>query len=162
MAKQYINDFCSKLPSLDREGPLFRRNLGDAMGLEVLQRLTDGIVVMSTAVVSSLLLMHRKGVNEDDLVRSVNEIAWLLLQKGYKVNRVSENSGAVTVNSVVSFLSGVTKSRRNIFELAINGRDGLQKIFILSYYRNTLLHAFLPDAFLACALASFGEHMSTG
>ena len=125
-----------------------------------MQRLTGGIVVVSTAIVSSLLLMHRKGVSEDDLVRSVNEVTRLVLQKGYKVNRVSENSGAVTVNSAAKFLRGVTKSRRSIFELSTSGEDGLQNILMLSYYRNTLLHAFLPDAFLACALSSFGEHMS--
>jgi len=27
---------------------------------------------------------------------------------------------------------------------------------MLSYYRNTLAHAFLPDAFIGCALAAFG------
>lgn len=83
-----------------------------------------------------------------------------LLRKGCKVGGVSEHSGAVAVNNAVGFLSGVTKSKRSIFELTISAGDGLQKLLMLSYYRNTLLHAFLPDAFLACALASFGEHLS--
>lgn len=51
---------------------MFRRKLGEAAGLEIVQRLTNGIVVMSTAIVSSVLLMHRKGVSEDELVRVVN------------------------------------------------------------------------------------------
>lgn len=72
MARSFIDDFCSKLSSSDREGPLFRCKLGEAAGLEVVQRLTSGIVVMSTAIVSSVLLMHRKGVSEDELVRVVN------------------------------------------------------------------------------------------
>lgn len=91
----------------------------------------------------------------------MNEVSWLLLQKGHKINRLSENSGALTVSSVVKFLSGVSKSRRSIFELLASGKDGLQKVLMLSYYRNTLLHAFLPDAFLACALTSLDEYMNT-
>jgi glycerol-3-phosphate O-acyltransferase len=27
---------------------------------------------------------------------------------------------------------------------------------MLSYYRNTLTHAFLPEAFVGCAIAAFG------
>lgn len=84
------------------------------------------------------------------------------MQKGYKINRLSQNSGTVVVNSVVKFLSGVKKNRRNIFELSSAGEDGMHKILMLSYYRNTLLHAFLPDAFLACALTSFNQSMNPG
>lgn len=31
---------------------------------------------------------------------------------------------------------------------------------MLSYYRNTIAHAFLPEAFLGSAIVSFGEQMS--
>lgn len=30
---------------------------------------------------------------------------------------------------------------------------------MLSYYRNTIIHAFLPEAFLGCALTAFGEEL---
>jgi len=32
---------------------------------------------------------------------------------------------------------------------------------MLSYYRNTLTHAFLPEAFLGCVFAAFGEQITT-
>ena len=31
---------------------------------------------------------------------------------------------------------------------------------MLSYYRNTIAHAFLPEAFLGCAFMAFGEQLS--
>lgn len=34
-----------------------------------------------------------------------------------------------------------------------------QKILMLSYYRNTITHAFLPEAFLGCAFMAFGEQL---
>lgn len=112
---------------------------------------------MSTAIVSSILLMHRKGVNEDDLVVSVSEVARQLMRKGFKVDKLSENSALATINSTVGFLKGLAKSKRGVFELTVNDTDGLKNALMLSYYRNTLLQAFLPDAFLACALASFSR-----
>ena len=30
---------------------------------------------------------------------------------------------------------------------------------MLSYYRNTISHAFLPEAFLGCAFLAFGEQL---
>jgi glycerol-3-phosphate O-acyltransferase len=32
---------------------------------------------------------------------------------------------------------------------------------MLSYYRNTILHTFLPEAFVSCALAAFGDQLSS-
>jgi len=31
---------------------------------------------------------------------------------------------------------------------------------MLSYYRNSLTHAFLPEAFIGCTIAAFGESSS--
>jgi hypothetical protein len=43
-----------------------------SLGKEIVLRMTHGIVIMSTALVSSVLLMHRKGISEDSLIRFVN------------------------------------------------------------------------------------------
>lgn len=67
----------------------------------------------------------------------------------------------MAVNNAIGFLSGITsKTKKNIFELTISAGDEFQKILMLSYYRNTLSHAFMPEAFVGCALASFGEQLS--
>lgn len=49
-----------------------RRECVKVVGREIIRRLTHGVVVMSTALVSSVLLMHRKGISEDDLIKTVN------------------------------------------------------------------------------------------
>jgi len=51
--------------------------------------MTQGVVIMSTALVSSVLLMNRKGVSEEDLIKTVNEISKYVLKKGYKVGGVN-------------------------------------------------------------------------
>ena len=115
---------------------------------------------MSTALVSSVILMYRKGVSEDDLIKTVNEISKYALKKGYKVGGVNENSSAVAVRSAISYLEGIiTKTKKNIFELTIQAGSQFQKILMLAYYRNTLTHAFLPEAFVGCTIAAFGEQL---
>jgi glycerone phosphate O-acyltransferase/fatty acyl-CoA reductase len=144
------------------EGPNFRSLLLEKLSREIIHRMTTGIVIMSTAIVSSVLLMHRKGISEDLLIKMVNELAKYILHKGYKVGGVNENSSAVAVRNAIGFLSGIiTKTKKNIFELTISAGDEFQKILMLSYYRNTLTHAFLPEAFVGCAIASFGEQLNT-
>ena len=66
-----------------------RRECVKVVGREIIRRLTNGVVVMSTALVSSVLLMHRKGISEDDLIKTVNELAKYIIKKGHKVGGVN-------------------------------------------------------------------------
>lgn len=116
---------------------------------------------MSTAIVSSVLLMHRKGISEDQLIKTVTDITKYILKKGYRVGGVNQNSSAAAVRNTISYLNGITtKTKKNIFELTISAGDEFQKILMLSYYRNTLTHAFLPEAFIGCALSAFGDQLN--
>lgn len=100
---------------------------------------------MSTAIVSSVLLMHRKGIEEDALIKMVNEIVKYVLKKGYQVGGVNQNSSAVAVRNAINYLDGIIfKTKKNIFEFTISAGGEFQKILMLSYYRNTLTHVFLP------------------
>ena len=71
---------------------------------------------MSTAIVSSVLLMHRKGIEEESLIKMVNEVAKYLLKKGCQVGGVSSNSSAVAIRNAITYLEGViTKTKKNVF-----------------------------------------------
>lgn len=71
MARQFIEGF-QKTPEGKSQGPEFRKGLLGQLGKEIVLRMTHGTVIMSTALVSSVLLMYRKGISEDELVRFVN------------------------------------------------------------------------------------------
>ena len=67
----------------------------------------------------------------------------------------------MAVRNAIGHLSGITtKTKKNIFELTIRAGDEFNKILMLAYYRNTLTHCFLPEAFMGCVVASFGEQLS--
>ena len=126
-----------------------------------MHKLTEKLVIMSTGVISAVLLMHRKGVTEDILLKTVNWLTKYILRKGYKIGGINENSAALTFRNSMNYLSEVIKRTKNsIFELQISAEYSFQKILMLSYYRNTIIHAFLPEAFIGCVAASFGSEMA--
>ena len=89
--------------------------------------------------------MNRRGITEDNLIKSVNWIAKYILKKGYKIGGINENSSAIAVRNAISHLEQITtKTKKNIFELQIGAGEDFQKILMLSYYRNTIMHTFLP------------------
>ena len=66
-----------------------RKKCVKSVGVEIINRMTKGVVIMSTALVSSVLLMHRKGISEEDLIKTVNELAKYILKKGHRVGGVN-------------------------------------------------------------------------
>lgn len=61
MARQFIEDF-KALSHLKSEAEL-QRELTINLGREIIRRMVDGTVAMSTVLVSSVLLMHRQGIS---------------------------------------------------------------------------------------------------
>ncbi len=71
------------------KGQELRSVLVSQLGKEIVMRLTNGIVIMSTSIISSVLLMHRKGISEDALIKFFNELVKYILKKGYKVGGIT-------------------------------------------------------------------------
>jgi glycerol-3-phosphate O-acyltransferase len=144
------------------EVPAKRQQSVATLAKQIIYKMTDRLVILSTGIVSCVLLMNRKGITEDNLIKSVNWIAKYILKKGYRIGGINENSSAIAVRNAISYLEEITtKTKKNIFELQISAGEDFQKILMLSYYRNTIVHTFLPEAFVSCALAAFGAQLST-
>ncbi len=115
---------------------------------------------MSTGVVSAVLLMYKNGISEDQLVKTVNILSRYITRKGYKVGGINQTSSGFAVRNAIHHLETITvRNKKSIFELQISAGNEFQKILMLSYYRNTIAHAFLPESFLGCAFMSFGEQL---
>ena len=91
-------------------------SLSQQLGYDIIYRLNDKLVIMSTGVVSAVLLMHRKGISEDMLIRTVNWISKYIVRKGYKIGAINENSSAVAVRNAINYLETITvKTKKSIF-----------------------------------------------
>ena len=54
-----------------------------------MHKLNEKLVIMSTGVVSAVLLMHRRGISEDNLIKTVNWISKYIVKKGYKIGGIN-------------------------------------------------------------------------
>lgn len=84
--------------------PASRLNAIQSLGKSIIYSMTDKLVVLSTGIVSCVLLMNRKGITEENLIKSVNWITKYILKKGYKIGGINENSSAIAVRNAITHL----------------------------------------------------------
>ena len=103
------------------EVPAKRKQAVATLAKQIIYKMTDRLVILSTGIVSCVLLMNRKGITEDNLIKSVNWIAKYILKKGYRIGGINENSSAIAVRNAITYLEEITtKTKKNIFELQIS------------------------------------------
>lgn len=99
---------------------------------------------MSTSIVCTAILMNRKGITEDLLMKNVHWISKEVLARGHKIGGINENSPNIAVRNAVIHLDEISKTKKNVFEVQISAGEEYKKLLMLSYYRNMLTHVFLP------------------
>ena len=52
------------------------------------------------------------------------------------------------------------EKKQNVFEPQVKALKDYKNILMLAYYRNSLVHCFINEAYIACSLRSFGEFVS--
>ena len=74
----------------------------------------DNLVVMSTSMIATILLMHRKGISMDTLIKRV---AWVYDELKARKSEVGLTAApsSQTVQQSLSFLSGFVNRTRDIF-----------------------------------------------
>lgn len=127
-----------------------------------MQQLSNNLVISGPAIVSSVVLMHRKGISDDALQEKTSWLCRELSSRGVKITR-SQADSSISVNSTLGLLEGIlTKSKKDMFEVQVSfDQNSFVKLFTLTYYRNTLTHIFFQEALVATALASFGHQQIT-
>jgi glycerol-3-phosphate O-acyltransferase len=56
------------------------------------------------------------------------------------------------VQAALKYLEGFVDRKRNIFEPSVSAKKTYQNILMLAYYRNNLIHLFINEAFISCAI----------
>ncbi len=131
-----------------------------SLGYEIVYQLNENIVVMVPAMVASLILLHRKGISEENLH---SEVEWLVDQLQLRNVKVGLNEGkysVFTTKSGISLLGKLISQKKDIFHIQLAAKEDHKNILLLSYYRNTLIHAFWNESIIACALSSFGQDIA--
>lgn len=83
--------------------------------------MTEKIVIMSTAVVSAVLLMNRKGITEDQLMSNVHWLSKEIIARGHRIGSINKNSPNIAVRNAIAHLENIIlKTKKNVFELQIS------------------------------------------
>lgn len=94
----------------------------------------------------------------------MSNVHWLskeIILRGHRIGSINKNSPNIAVRNAITHLENIIqKTKKNVFELQISAAEEYKKLLMLSYYRNTLTHVFLPEAFIGFALISFGTQLA--
>lgn len=128
------------------------------MGDKIVHDLSDKLVISGPAIVSSVVLMNRKGISDDALQEKTSWLCKELSSRGIKITR-SQSDSSISVTSTLNLMEGILeKSKKDMFEVQVSfDQNSFMKLFTLTYYRNTLTHIFFQEAIVATALTSFGH-----
>ena len=134
-----------------------RKLVISGLGLNLINTMNDNLVIMPTSVVASLLLLRRKGISEEELVKKVD---WLIQEIVKRDGKLSTKFAHIAVKTALIHLDDLLERKKDVFHPSFSAKDDYKNIILLSYYRNMLGHIFFNEAIVACSLASFGYELA--
>lgn len=139
-----------------------RNAVNRKIGYEIVYRLQEGSAIMPTALVAAILLMHRRGVSEDELISKVEWLRDEIKFRGFRIGGLDSGSAQIAVRNAIGHLRQTLTHKKDMFEPSVSLHTDYKNILLLSYYRNSIHHIFALEALAACTLFSFGEKMAWG
>lgn len=134
-----------------------RREVVNQLGTDLIRVINDNLVIMPTSIVASIILMNRKGLIEETLVKKTEWLIPEILKRGGKV---TTEFVLVTAKQAVSHLDNLLEKKRDIFHPSYTAKNDFKNIILLSYYRNMLGHLFFNEALIACSLVAYGFELA--
>lgn len=122
----------------------------------LLHRINAEALALPTAIVAIALLGHpRAGVRHAELVARVSRIRQFLGAAGVREGGGADHVHAIIEEAVARFARGrllvrLEAEHDRVYRIVPEGRSTLE------YYKNTVLHAFAPAAYVATALRAIG------
>ena len=102
---------------------------------KIMNQLNFHSVVMPTSIVASIILMNRKGINEQMLVSQSSWLANELIKRNKKIGSLTKNSSLISIRNTIKFLSHAVIHKKDMFGLSISVKSDYKNILLLSYYR---------------------------
>lgn len=127
-----------------------------SLGEEITYVHSDNLVIMSSSLVASVLLQHRKGISEEEIVKKAGWVYEEIKARDGLVSLLSAPS-STSVQAALEYLKGFVDRKRNIFEPSVSAKNDYKNIVMLAYYRNNMIHLFINDAVVFCALLGLGS-----
>lgn len=138
-------------------GTAERQELLERSAEQMLFRINAEALALPTAIVAVALLGHpRGGVRHAELVARVSRIRRFLADAGMNEGGGASHEEAILEEAVARFTRGrllvrLEAERDRVYRIVPERRTTLE------YYKNTILHAFVPAAYVAAAIRALGS-----
>jgi glycerol-3-phosphate O-acyltransferase len=110
-------------------------------------------VIMTTSLVSTIILMYRKGINTDLLLKRIQWLYIELKERGADTCMGMMPTKKILLKSL-SYLTDFTTVKRDVIEPKVEGSNGEKNLLMLAYYRNNLSHIFVQEAMIVLTILS--------
>ncbi|MDD5475157.1 MAG: 1-acyl-sn-glycerol-3-phosphate acyltransferase, partial [Syntrophales bacterium] len=160
--KEYLS---RAVPSIDDRTTEERQSLYRKMGYEIANRINNVSVVTPFALVASALIGHyRRGIAHDDLRTVIDELKDYL-----EFRKVPFSSTFSDIDYAISEALIFFESSGNISKMGVDDEEEEEEFaeiiysvvegrrMGLEYYKNNILHFFLPISFMASSIISCNE-----
>lgn len=130
-----------------------KKHLIRSLAYRVIHDINDVSLITPTALVATVMMTHdRRGMSREELIHHYQWLHSEIEKRGGRLHSHPGDCGPV-VDTAVDFLSKLLKSPRGLLEMTIRARES--RMIELSYYRNQIMHLFLSEGVIACALQAF-------
>jgi glycerol-3-phosphate O-acyltransferase len=123
----------------------------DDFGMEITYAHSDNLIIMTTSIVATVILMHRKGINNEQLLKRVIWIYEEIRARNGELN-LGTTPTVPILEKCLTYLKDFIDNKRDILEPSISAKKGQASLLMLSYYRNNLIHLFIQEAQIACTV----------
>jgi len=133
-------------------GEAHRLTLVSRLAHELTKQLQQQSRSMPSHLLASLLLQHRHGISEKELVE---QMCWLCEQiqcRGGYVEGFEGKSAQAVLQRAERLLGSLVMRRAAVLRPNIRAHDHFGNMIELGYYRNHLMHHFFQEAICSCAL----------
>lgn len=103
-----------------------------------------------------LLIKRQGGVSEEELLKKVNWLySEILARRGSMTMNMSPSQA--TVRNALKYLETFVDIKKDVFAPTVKITNDYKNIQMLAYYRNSIIHLFLNECYIATALQAFGD-----
>lgn len=127
---------------------------------EVIHCIQNLTIIMPIQIVSSVLLMQRKGISEDQLMERCDWVVQQLQKRGLRIGTISQFSRQISIKECLGHLKRQVTQKRDMFGPSVQPKYEHLTLQLLSYCRNGLLNPLKQEILMGCALFSFGHQMA--
>lgn len=113
-------------------------------------------------MVAAILLLYRKGITEDQLLKKISWLGMLLITRGATITTDQMLPSQYSLRIGLTHLGDYITKNRNIYTPKVeisNHKMDYSNYIMLCYYRNPLNYVFFNESVIVCSLFSFGEEI---